>query len=114
MNNPNVKLQDHYKLILSLNDKISFEAALNKHKISYYTNQNGEPDSGLHFTYFLLTKDRFEIDIILQENCIVAGTETIPTTYSTGNNKFMMVYLIVLGILVGLTYIVVMIEKLID
>lgn len=108
----NVKFQDHFKLIIQFGDKINFEAALERQNIDYYVNEDGEADSGLYFTYFLLDEDRPIIDQLLKQSGIIAGTETIPTSYGSAHNKFNLVVFIVLAILIGLTLISVFVGKL--
>ena len=54
-----------------------FESELNKHGIKFYTNLNEQPFIQGGIRYFLLDKDRIEIDKIVKSNNIQTSIESI-------------------------------------
>ena len=86
-----IKLRNHFKLIIAFKDKIIFEAELNKNGIPFYVD-----DSPLIPTrYFLLDEDRDRIDVVIKENGIIASTNTIPMNDYADSKKVYKIYLYV-------------------
>ena len=78
MNNSiKIKFQNHFKLYVSLKDKIIFESELIKNGIDFYVDYENQPSTITDIRYFLLDRDRIKIDSLLKETQIIAGTETI-------------------------------------
>ena len=110
MNNTfHIKYKDHYKLTIALKDKIVFEAELNKNGIPFHLD-----DSPLVPTrYFLLDEDRDRIDAVINENGVIAGTDTIPMTDYAEAKKVYKIYLYVAVVVIILFAIAVIITEII-
>jgi len=88
-----IKYQEHFKLLILFKDKIVFESELINHGIIFYTEEN-QPVISDGIRYFLLDKDRFEINEILNKSGIIASTETISMSDYRDIKKAYKLYLI--------------------
>lgn len=92
MNNTfDIKLSNHFKLIIGIKDKIVFEAELNKNGIPFHLDDNPL----IQTRYFLLDEDRKRIDDIIKVTGIIASTDTIPMTDYADAKKVYKIYLYV-------------------
>lgn len=92
-NHFDIKYQEHFKLLVLFKDKIIFESELINRDISFYTEENQPLISG-GIRYFLLDKDRFDINEILKNHAIIASTETINISDYRDVKKAYKLYLI--------------------
>jgi hypothetical protein len=111
-NNPEILFKKHLKIYVLPKDKIIFESELENQKIEYYCDIQNQPmfESGIR--YFILDADRIKLDKIFTENGIIAHTETIPTADYRDGKKAMKLYLIVGGIVAGITIVTMIIQSL--
>ena len=72
-----IKFQNHFKLYISLKDKIIFENELIRKGIGFYVDYENQPSTIIDVRYFLLDRDRHKIDTLLKETQIIADAETI-------------------------------------
>jgi hypothetical protein len=103
MNNTiEIKFRDHFRLNIPFKDKILFEAALNEKNIPFHID-----DNPMAYTrYFLLDEDRQQIDAVLKEMGIIAGTDTIRMTDYGDSKKVHKVYLYVAIVVIALLVVV--------
>ena len=73
--NIDIKFKDHFKLSVSLKDKIQLESELIKEDIKFYQNIE-EETVGSQLRYLFLDADRDKIDKLLIQNRIVAFNES--------------------------------------
>lgn len=74
-----IKLEPHFKLLVSLKDKIVFEAALYDSNIPFHIDDN-QSTVGNDIRYFFQDIYRAEVDNVVKSIGIIAGTETIQAT----------------------------------
>lgn len=89
MHNPGVKYQNHFKLEVLFKDKLLFESELYENSIQYHLEKDN------YTRYFLLDKDRMQIDDIIKRNEIIVSTETIQMTDYSVTGKINKLYLYV-------------------
>lgn len=87
MNNPSVKYQNHFKLEVLFKDKLLFESELYENGIQYHL------EKSTYTRYFLLDKDRLQIDDIIKRTGITVSTETIQMTDYSDVQKINKLYL---------------------
>jgi|JI61114DRNA_FD_contig_31_2824709_length_414_multi_2_in_0_out_0_1 hypothetical protein len=75
-NTINVKYQSHFKLYILFKDNILFENELIKKNIDYFLDKN-QTGSLENFRYFLLDKNRAEIDVLLKKMQIIGSIESL-------------------------------------
>jgi hypothetical protein len=93
-----IKYQNHFKLNIALKDKIVFEAEMYARNIPFHLD-----DNPMAYTrYFLLDEDRQQIDAVLKETGIIAGTETIRMTDYGDSKKVHRIYLCVAIVMIVL------------
>lgn len=110
-NNFDIKFNKHYKLYVLLKDKIIFESELQKNGIKYYTDINEQVSIDGEIRYFLLDSDMKNVDRIIKENEIVATTESILITDFRDDKKAMKLYLAVAGVVIVITFLILLIGK---
>ena len=69
-----IKFNNHFKLYVLLKYKSTFESALIENNIDFYYDIN-EQAFGDSIRYFLLSKDKKDIDSIITEKGIIANLE---------------------------------------
>ena len=113
-NNFDIKLKEHYKLYVLLKDKIIFETELQKSGIKYYADLNEQPSIDGGIRYFLLDSDMESVDRIIIENGIVANTESNLISDFRDEKKVIKLYFIIAGFVVGIIFLILLIEKIFE
>ena len=107
-----IKYENHFKLYVLQKDQIIFESELVRNKIDFYTDIENQPNIVGGIRYFLLDRDSKEIDKIIIENGIIASTETIANADYRDGQKVNKIYLIIVGIVVGIMLLIIFIDSL--
>ncbi|NJB84190.1 hypothetical protein [Wenyingzhuangia aestuarii] len=109
-----IKEKDHFKLYIPLENKILFENELNKHNIDFYEKIEEQPNINNGIRYFLLDKDKFEIDIIIKENEILSGIESTGIYDMKLTKKFYFIYFKLVMSIIFIVAIIIGIIKIYD
>jgi hypothetical protein len=111
-NNPEILFKEHLKIYVLPKDKIIFESELENQNMEYYSDIENQPMFENGIRYFILDGDRIKLDKIFTENGIIAHTETIPTSDYRDGKKAMKLYLLVGGIVAGITILMIIFQSL--
>ena len=97
-----VKIGRHFKVAVQYKDVLSFESELNDKGLDFYTDCASESSQGSLVFYYLSEKDRPVVDAFLEENGIVALSETLELVDFIDQRKFTSLYLKLVGIFIVL------------
>ena len=113
-NTTKILFENNLKIYVLPKDKIIFESELEKQNIEYYCDIENQPmfESGIR--YFIKNEDRIKIDKIFIENEIIANTETILTSDYRDEKKIQKVYLKVATVVIGIMFLIMLIERLLN
>ncbi|CAM4266236.1 hypothetical protein [Flavobacterium terrigena] len=93
--------ENYYHIYVLLKDRIRFESQLINKQISFYSDENQ-----MKLRYYLLEKDKVEIDKILIENEIIANYETNEIIDYRDNIKIQKVYIYIVIVIILLILII--------
>jgi hypothetical protein len=109
-----IKSQDHFKLYILLQNKMSLESELMNQYIDFYYNID-EQSFGNEIRYFILSTDREKVDAILLKNEIIGTLEqNLVKDFKYGRKliKFeYKAYLIIVIVFIAITLLALIIEK---
>ena len=100
--NFDIKLKEHFKLYISLKDKICFESELFHNNIEHYFDFDEQSSNGECLRYYFLESDSKRIDEILIKNGIITFTESNIIGDFQENSKVMKSVAIVAFVLIGI------------
>ena len=107
-----IKFQNHFKLYISLKDKIIFDSELINNKINFHVDYENQPSTITDVRYFLLDSDRIKIDDLLKKNQIIASTETITLTDYPLEKKIRYLYFKIFAIVTLIMILIVIYDNL--
>jgi hypothetical protein len=111
MENAGILLENHFKIYVLFKDKIVFESELEKQNIENYCDIENQPNFESGIRYFINESNRVQVDIIFKENKIIASTETIRISDYRDGKKSMSLYFKVTGLVIGITILIMLLEK---
>ncbi len=94
-----IKEGEHFKLWVSLKNKIAFEAELVEQGIPYHIDDN-QSTLGSDIRYFMADEYKEQIDNVIKHTGIIASTDTIPATDIEVSRHVNRMYLTVAGIVI--------------
>ncbi|AWH86870.1 hypothetical protein HYN59_17915 [Flavobacterium album] len=94
-----IKEGPHFKLWVSLRDKIVFEAALVDEAVPFHVDDN-QSTLGSDIRYFLPDAYRQQVDIVLKRKSVAASTDTIGMYGPEVNKKVNKMYLTVVAVVI--------------
>lgn len=109
--NFDIKLKEHFKLYISIKDKISFESELLNNNIKYYFDFDEQCVSDEYLRYYFLDSEKEKINHVLIKNGIITFTESNIIGDFQESGKIMKVYAIVtIGFIVALVLVSIIID----
>jgi hypothetical protein len=111
MENAGILFENHFKIYVLFKDKIVFESELEKQNIEYYCDIENQPNFESGIRYFINESNRVQVDTIFKENKIIASTETIRISDYRDGKKSMVFYFKVTGLVIGITILIMLLEK---
>ncbi|WP_336127445.1 hypothetical protein [Mesoflavibacter sp. CH_XMU1422-2] len=97
--NIDIRFKDHYKLMISLKDKLFFESELYKNEIKYHVENEYFGDK---IRFFFLDSDHKKVDNIIVKNEIVATVESNLVSDFNDQSKKVKLYLIIAFVFIAI------------
>ena len=97
--NIDIRFKDHYKLMISLKDKLFFESELDKNEIKYQVENEYFGDK---IRFFFLDSDHNKVDNIIVKNEIVATVESNLVSDFNDQSKKVKLYLIIAFVFIAI------------
>lgn len=97
--NFDIRFEDHYKLMISLKDKVLFQSELDKSEIKYHVESEYFVDK---IRFFFLDSDHNKVDNIIIKNEIVATVESNLVSDFNDQRKKVKLYLIIAFVFIAI------------
>lgn len=111
-NNPEILFKNHLKIYILLKDKIIFEYELENKNIQFYCDIENQSSFEGGIRYYIQDIDRMKLDIILNENGIIAHTDINLISDYRDEKKVISLYLKIVLIVTLIIIFIIVIESL--
>lgn len=104
--NFDIKLKEHFKLYISIKDKISLESELLNNNIQYYFDFDEQSANSEYLRYYFLVSEKNKVNEILNKTSVISFTESNITGDFKENGRLIKLVIVISAIFIGILFLI--------